>query len=179
MDAMRVTRKAPAAAALLLTLAMAPALSACTVAIVDPSDGAPRADRTESTATGTQERTDAGASSPPASAPASGTGEDAQTQRERLLAAADTTMSCPDGPLTADGDIVRVEGHCVELVIEIDAGAVIADDVDDLTLRGSGTTVFVGNVQTLTVTGSASTVFWSGSTPAVSDTGAANILKRG
>lgn len=176
---MRVIRKTSAAAALLLTLAVAPALAGCTVAVVDPSEGAPSAERTPAGTTDGPDRSDAGLESPPASAPAETVSGDSQAQREALLAAVDTTMSCPDGPLTADGDIIRVEGHCERLVIDIDAGAVIADDVDDLTLRGSGTTVFVGNVLTLTVTGSASSVFWSGSTPDVSDSGAANTLKKG
>ncbi|MFT4258009.1 DUF3060 domain-containing protein [Microbacterium sp.] len=175
---MRVIRNR-SVAALLLALAVAPALAGCTVAVVDPSAGAPSAQRTPAGTADGAEGSDAGLESPPAYAPAEAGDDDTQAQREALLAAVDTTMLCPDGPLTADGDIVRVEGHCEQLVIEIDAGVVIADDVDALTLAGSGTTVFVENVLELTVTGDASSVFWSGSTPDVSDSGAANVLKRG
>ena len=63
-----------------------------------------------------------------------------------LIAAATTTMTCPPGPLDEDGAIIRVEGPCAELVIDIDAGVVIVDDVDELLLRGSGTVVYAGTI---------------------------------
>lgn len=167
-------RLTPATTGLLLMLALAPAISGCSISILDPSsEEAPRTEPTPSASTIAREGSD------PASAPSSGPLSDTQAQRDALLAAASTTMSCPDGPLTSDGDIVRIEGPCADLVIEIDAGAVIADDVDALTLSGSGTTVFVENVKTIRVTGSASSVYWTGSTPDVTDDGTANTLKRG
>lgn len=172
-------RLTPAAGVLLLMLVLAPALSGCSVSVIAPSsEGAPTK-QTPSSSTSGDEGSDADEDEDAAPASSPPSGQSSESQREALLAAASTTMSCPDGPLTSDGDIVRIEGPCADLVIEIDAGAVIADDVDTLTLSGSGTTVFVENVKTLRVTGSASSVFWTGSTPDVTDDGAANILKQG
>lgn len=170
-------RLTPAAGVLLLMLVLAPALSGCSVSVIDPSSEGAQTEQAPPSSTSGDDGSDADEDAAPASTPPSG--QSSESQREALLAAASTTMSCPDGPLTSDGDIVRIEGPCADLVIEIDAGAVIADDVDTLTLSGSGTTVFVENVKTLRVTGSASSVFWTGSTPDVTDDGAANILKRG
>lgn len=168
---MRFRRFASAAVSVLLSAGIAASLTACTISIVDPSAGTPPpSERTEEAPAPTD---DDGA------APARGFSAEAQTRRDTLAAKASTTMPCPDGPLTADGTVIRVEGSCAELVIEIDAGAVIADDVESLTLNGSGTVVYVDSVSRLTVTGSASSVFWAGDTPSVSDTGSANELRKG
>ncbi|MBO9627456.1 MAG: DUF3060 domain-containing protein [Microbacterium sp.] len=177
---MRLTTHVRIATALMLTVAAGTTLSACAVSIDEPAatGGSDRGDApgTDS-AQGEQSPATTGADTK-TDAPAGFTA-DAQERRDILVEAATTTMPCPDGPLTTDGAVVRVEGPCPDLVIEIDAGAVIADDVDTLTLSGSGTTVYVDRVKSLTVTGSASSVFWAGETPTVTDRGAANVLRRG
>lgn len=178
---MHATRNAPAAVALLLVLAAMPVLGGCSLRVIDPADDAGRSPAATTSPDGgdvapVDPVVPSGEETPPASSALSTQG---QAQRDALLAAADTTMTCPEGPLTADGDIVRVEGSCARLVVDLDVGAVIADDVENLTVNGSGTTVFVENVKTITVTGSTSDIFWTGSTPEVTDTGAANTVKHG
>lgn len=176
----RTTLTAAAVAALLL----AGALSGCSATIVD-GDASPSAP---------SEAASEPSSAPSAAAPsasessATPTDDDAETselsdesaeERERLTAAATTTMPCPSGTLDQDGAIIRVEGSCADLVIAIDAGVVIADDVENLSLSGSGTIVYAETIGSLTVTGSASVVHWTGQAPTVDDRGSANTLTRG
>lgn len=180
MDTMRLTTHARIAAALVLATTAATMLSACSLSIVDPSATQGEQDTPATETDGTPPSTVPETPSPQAGDDAAaGFSADAQQRRDILIAAATTTMPCPDGPLTNDGAVIRVEGPCPELVIEIDAGAVVADEVDSLILAGSGTTVYVDRVTTLRVTGSASSVFWAGETPALTDRGAANVLRRG
>ncbi|MCK2037932.1 DUF3060 domain-containing protein [Microbacterium sp. SSW1-49] len=158
-------------------------LTGCTVSIVDPAAGndrspraqdgdpAPQSDATPRPSAREQQGDDDAASS--------GLSAPNAAERERLTAAATITMTCPDGPLDQDGSIIRVEGACADLVIDIDAGAVIADDVDRLQLRGSGTVVFAGTIGTVTISGSANQIIWSGATPVLKDSGSANSLGRG
>lgn len=168
--------RAPRLMPLLSLAVLAAGLTGCTVGIVDPSEPSQKAPTQEQTS----QAPDAEEEAPEAETPAtSGLSADGQEERDRLIAAATTTMPCPDGPLTADGAIVRVEGACPELVIEIDAGVVIADDVDEFTLEGSGTIVYAENLGVVTVTGSASSIFWSGATPTVHDSGSSNTLRKG
>ena len=178
---MRAARRHPATFTPLMIAALM--LTGCTVSIIDPTaddrasppsqDAAPTppseaAPRT----TPSEEQGDADTESPELSAPNA-------AERERLVAAATTTMTCPRGPLDQDGAIIRVEGPCAELVIDIDAGVVIADDVEELLLRGSGSVVYAGTIGTATVSGSANQVYWSGATPILEDSGSANSLGRG
>jgi len=182
---MRALRSVVATVALAALVVLS---SGCTVSIVDPSDRS-------SDAASTPERSDSapdptGAPLTPTSSPrpparpsATPTSPalsiEGAAERARLGDAATTTTACPQGPLTEDGAIIRIEGPCPELVIEIDAGAVIADEVDALTLSGSGTIVYVTGVGTVTITGSANAVHWQGDAPAVVDRGAANVVQRG
>ncbi|KQQ62758.1 hypothetical protein ASF63_18595 [Microbacterium sp. Leaf320] len=166
-----------ATSALVAALVLAPTMSGCSVSIVDPTESS-------TPASTTPERSEPSAqpgSAPPSSEPTSDStlSAEGQVERARLIDAATTTMPCPSGPLTEDGAIIRVEGPCDQLIIEMDAGVVIADDVGALTLSGSGTVVYVGEVAAITVTGSASSIFWDGATPTVQDAGSANTLRRG
>ncbi|WP_417541297.1 hypothetical protein [Microbacterium maritypicum] len=157
-------------------------LTGCTVRIIDPSADEARSPapqeagptpRDETTPRATSSPGEGTEAAPPAlSAPNA-------AERERLIAAATITMTCPSGPLDQDGAVVRVEGSCASLVIDIDAGVVIADDVDELLLRGSGTVVYAGTIGTATVSGSANEVYWTGPTPTLQDDGSANSLGRG
>lgn len=158
-------------------------LTGCTVRIIDPSAEEARSpapqeagpapqDETTPRATSSPDEGDVDAAPPALSAPNA-------AERERLIAAATITMTCPSGPLDHDGAVVRVEGSCASLVIDIDAGVVIADDVDELLLRGSGTVVYAGTIGTATVSGSANEVYWTGPTPTLQDDGSANSLGRG
>ena len=170
--------------AALATLVLLGALTGCTATIVDR--GKDEADSASSPSTTT--------SGPSAPAPpvepetaepdtsATAGGELSATNaadRERLVAEATTTMPCPTETMNQDGAVIRVEGSCPELVIDIDAGVVIADDVTNLTLSGSGTVIYAETIGSLTVTGSASVVYWTGKTPTVDDRGTANTLVHG
>lgn len=176
MIPMRTSRSLAAvgAAALLATL-----LGGCSATIIDRSD----ADSTPAPTQTAPVETPATKTPTPAddeAAPdSSGFSPENAADRERMIGMATTTMTCPAGALTEDGAIVRVEGQCGDLVIEIDAGVVIVDDVQNLTLAGSGTVVYAGTVANLMVTGSASAVYWSGDTPTIDDRGTANTLRRG
>jgi hypothetical protein len=183
MDDMRTSRLTATA---LTALLLAAALSGCTATIVDGSAQSSEKPTTEQTTeqTSTPDRTEADTEEPATTDDAdesttSGLSPQNAAERERLTAEATTVMPCPSGPLDQDGAVIRVEGSCAELVIDIDAGVVIADDVTTLTLSGSGTVVFAENIDALTVTGSASIVYWTGSTPTVDDSGTANTLTRG
>lgn len=159
-------------------------LSGCSAAIVDRSDDAtaasPRPSATPAANAPSVEAPEK-ANTPSATSPSSAAGLSPENaaDRERMLAQASTTMPCPSGPLDQDGAVIRVEGACAELVIDIDAGVVIADDVTKLTLSGSGTVVYAETIGDLTVTGSASMVLWTGGTPTVDDRGSANTLRHG
>lgn len=173
-------RRSTATTVLLTAALLATTLSGCTVAIVDPgasdTSATPAPRPTHSSAEA--ERAEPAPSSAPPHA-ADGLSAEGRAERERLTAAASTTATCPTGAVTADGAIIRIEGACAELDVQADAAVVIADDVQSLTLSGSGTIVYVVNVDTVTVTGDASSIFWAGETPSVNDTGAANTLRRG
>jgi hypothetical protein len=181
MDDMRAARRYTATMTPLVVAATL--LTGCTVSIVDPGaedhratvpQDADPAPQSESTPPATPPEDQADDEAPP-----SGLSAPNAAERERLTAAATITMTCPRGPLDQDGAIIRIEGSCADLVIDIDAGAVIADDVDQLQLRGSGTVVFAGTIGTATVSGSANQVIWSGPTPVLEDSGSANSLGRG
>ena len=157
-------------------------LTGCTVRIIDPSADEVRSPAPQEAGPAPQDETTPRATSSPdegtEAAPPALSAPNA-AERERLIAAATITMTCPSGPLDHDGAVVRVEGSCASLVIDIDAGVVIADDVDELLLRGSGTVVYAGTIGTATVSGSANEVYWTGPTPTLQDDGSANSLGRG
>ncbi|MGJ0389558.1 DUF3060 domain-containing protein [Microbacterium sp. CGR1] len=175
-------RRTKATPALLAALLLVTALSGCSVSIVDPTRPTPVASTPpERSAPDQPETSPDTTGEEPSSEPTSESelSADGQAERSRLIAAATTTMPCPSAPLTEDGAVIRIEGACPELVVEIDAGVVIADDVGTLSLSGSGTVIYVQNVGAVTVTGSASSIFWEGDTPTVQDRGSANTLRRG
>lgn len=177
-------RRTTATSAPLTALLLAVVLSGCSVAIVDPTQpstaSSPASSPTPSEAGSPSDGETSPGPEESASPPTdSGLSAQGQAERARWIDEATTTTPCPTGPLTADGAVVRVEGPCADLVIEIDAGVVIADDVGTLTLSGSGTVVYVRDVDAITVTGSASAIYWEGATPAVDDRGSANTLKKG
>lgn len=157
-------------------------LTGCTVRIIDPSADEVRSPAPQEAGPAPQDETTPRATSSPdegtEAAPPAPSAPNA-AERERLIAAATITMTCPSGPLDHDGAVVRVEGSCASLVIDIDAGVVIADEVDELLLRGSGTVVYAGTIGTATVSGSANEVYWTGPTPTLEDDGSANSLGRG
>lgn len=173
---MRASRLLATALAVGLSAA---ALSGCSATIVDrgaeasPGSSSPSPRETEPV-----ERTTA---APVESAPADSTGFSSAVaaDRQRMIALASATTACPSSALVEDGAVIRVEGVCPDLVIELDAGVVIADDVTNLTLSGSGTVVYVDSVEKIVATGDASAVYWAGDTPAVDDRGAANTLTHG
>lgn len=166
--------------AALVTLVLAGALTGCTATIVDRGKEG----------TGDTDSPSSAATSAPPSEPDSATPDESSkaggelsatnaADRERLVAEATTTMPCPSDAMNQDGAVIRVEGACTDLVIDIDAGVVIADDVTNLTLSGSGTVIYAETIGSLTVTGSASVVYWTGETPTVNDRGTANTLVHG
>ncbi|KKX99229.1 hypothetical protein AAY78_03520 [Microbacterium sp. Ag1] len=188
MDTMRRTiprsSRRIGAPATLATLVLVGALTGCTATIVDRAK-----DGTDSASSGSTSASEPSSPAPPTepdtaepddSTKAGGELSAANAaDRERLVAAATTTMPCPTDTLNQDGAVIRVEGSCADLVIDIDAGVVIADDVTNLRLSGSGTVIYAETIDSLTVTGSASVVYWTGETPAVDDRGTANTLVHG
>lgn len=174
---MRSARRPAAAFLALLTVVL---LSGCTVSIIDPADrDQPRETSGSAQAPADPSPDDADESPAPAESPTSGYSPEHAAERQRLLEGATTTMPCPSTALAQDGAVIRVEGPCTELVIDMDAGVVIADDVDRITLSGDGTIVYAQTIGSVSVSGSADQVYWTGATPAVQDTGTANTLGRG
>lgn len=175
---MRSARRPTAAIIALLSVVL---LSGCTVSIIDPAER-DRPSETPSTAQTPADTSHQETDEDPGPAEtrsSSGYSPEHAAERARLLEGATATMTCPSGALDQDGAIIRVEGSCGELVIEMDAGVVIADDVEQLTLSGDGTVVYAETIGTVTVSGSADQVLWTGPTPIVQDTGTANALGRG
>ena len=178
---MRAFRSSAAAAAIVVAVL----LGGCTMRIIDPT-----AEDTGATTGATDAETpapktpdaaeDDDRSGPdPDPAPLDGLDAEHAEHRQRLLDSATTTMPCPTAPLQQDGTIIRIEGTCDEIRIDLDAGAVIVDDVASLQLSGSGTVVYVSTVGDVRVSGSANEIYWTGETPQVTDTGTANVLRRG
>ncbi|WP_435746416.1 hypothetical protein [Microbacterium sp. PMB16] len=180
---MRASRSIAAAITVLVTATL---VTGCTLRIVNPgadgSDTPAGSQRSETPAAEMPEEGAPEAETPkPDEDPTPPAGLDAEhaAHRERLLASATTTMPCPSGPLQQDGAIIRVEGACDEIRIDLDAGAVIVDDVSSLLLSGSGTVVYADTVGEVRVSGTANEIYWVGETPGVTDTGTANVLRRG
>lgn len=166
MRSWRISSTAIVAAVLAIMLA------GCTVSIIDPSAPEPPENTTDAPSSA--------AEAPPSTTePSAGFSSVNAAERDAYLAAADTTMTCPDARLDQTAAIVRIEGACAHLIIDIDAGVVIADDVEEITLNGDGTVVYVNDVSKLLVTGSANSVLWTGEAPDVKDIGTANSLGRG
>lgn len=168
--------RASRTSALLLSTALSLlVLSGCSVAVIDP----PSAQRpvAETPVAEKPVEGDAPSAAPQASTP--GTTADVAADRERYAEAASITMPCPTAPLDNDGDIIRVEGPCDELHVEIDAGVLIVDEVGTLVLEGASTVVYARSIGTLTVTGDVNEVYWEGETPDVRDSGVSNVLKKG
>lgn len=160
-------------------------LSGCSVRLVDPaSDGTGSSDSSRVTDDAAPDlgTSDAQGSEPTDTAtPAADDGLDTEhaAHRQELVDAATTTMPCPTGPLQQDGAVIRIEGDCGEITIDSDAAAVVVDDVSTLTLTGDGTVVYAAEVGEVLVSGSANQIYWTGKTPAVTDSGSANTLRRG
>ncbi|WP_334152597.1 DUF3060 domain-containing protein [Microbacterium sp.] len=175
---MRSARRPTAATVVLLTVVL---ISGCTVSIIDPTDRdrpseTPSSAETPADASPQETDDDPDTAETPAT---SGYSPEHAAERARLIDGATVTMSCPSGVLAQDGAVIRVEGSCEELVIEMDAGVVITDDVEQLTISGDGTVVYAETIGTVTVSGSADQVYWTGPTPVVQDSGTANALGRG
>ncbi|WP_223628866.1 DUF3060 domain-containing protein [Microbacterium sp. EST19A] len=176
---MRTPRPSATAAAAII---LAVLLSGCTVRIIDPAAESPGA-TSGSTDTETPAAETPAAERPPTKTPEAtehdGLDAEHAEHRQRLLDSVTTTMPCPTGPLQQDGSIIRIEGACAEVRIDLDAGAVIVDDVTTILLSGSGTVIYAGTLGEVRVSGSANEIYWTGETPQVTDTGTANVLRRG
>lgn len=107
------------------------------------------------------------------------TDPDLAAERDDILGKVTTTVAC-DGTrvLDTDGAYVRVEGPCDLLTVQMDAGAVVADDVTELRVLGTGVTVFTDALTTLSVSGDINWVYWAGTTPDVTDVGTSNVVAR-
>lgn len=176
---MRTPRLSATAAAALLLVVF---LSGCTVRIIDPAaeSAGPTSGATgPETPAAAKPVTEKPATKTPAATDDGGLDAEHAEHRQSLLDSATTTMPCPTGPLQQDGSIIRIEGACDEVRIDLDAGAVIVDDVTTLLLSGSGTVVYAATIGELRVSGSANEIYWAGETPQVTDTGSANVLRRG
>ncbi|WP_102510307.1 DUF3060 domain-containing protein [Sanguibacter massiliensis] len=107
------------------------------------------------------------------------TDPDLAAERDDILSKVTTTVAC-DGTrvLDTDGAYVRVEGPCDLLTVQMDAGVVVADDVTELRVLGTGVTVFTDTLTTLSVSGDINCVYWAGTTPDVTDVGTSNVVAR-
>lgn len=107
------------------------------------------------------------------------TDPDLTAERDDILSKVTTTVAC-DGTrvLDTDGAYVRVEGPCDLLTVQMDTGAVVADDVTELRVLGTGVTVFTDTLTTLSVSGDINWVYWAGTTPDVTDVGTSNVVAR-
>lgn len=90
-----------------------------------------------------------------------------------------TIVSCPTKPITQMGVVLRIEGDCDVVDLELTGGVVIVDDVETLTVSGTGNVVYAEDLGTLTVSGSTNVVTWAGSGTQIEDTGTANVLTHG
>ncbi|MDR6865801.1 hypothetical protein J2Y69_000383 [Microbacterium resistens] len=173
--------------AVILAAGLALGLTACSVNVVDETAPAGTPSGASSAPSSTPPAAPSGAASDEGSTTQSDTPKDAPKDsadeagpsREELAAAA-TTVRC-DGELVLDGDgeAIRVDGPCDHLLVTMNAGVVIADDIRALDVRGAGLVILTGTIAVLDVTGSGNTVRWTGATPKVTDGGAGNLLTAG
>lgn len=181
---MRASRPYAAAIAVMVGAVL---LSGCTVRIIDPggpdagSTASPSVRETSAAQTPEDDEPDQStpAVQPPETSPVDGWDAEHAEHRQRLSDSVTTTMPCPTAPLQQDGTITRIEGDCDEVRIDLDAGAVIIDDAASLLLSGSGTVVYADTLGDVRVSGTANEIYWLGATPQVTDTGTANVLRRG
>ena len=146
-------------------------LGGCTFQLAGPDD-----DREPSSTTKTPDKSP----SPSESSDDDETDDDtsgSDSERERLEDLVNVTLQCEPGlEISSPGASVRVEGDCGTLTVSGDATVVIADDIESLVVSASGAVIYVGSLDSVQVTGDANTVHWTGSTPAVDDDGAGNVL---
>lgn len=204
MDRHLIDRRATRTAARALPLALAGLLllAGCGVEVTDgaapgPSSTVPAAGTATSgpaepeapnasTATPDPATPDPATPDPATSDDSTGRGEapavtdpDLTAERDDILSKVTTTVAC-DGTrvLDTDGAYVRVEGPCDLLTVQMDAAAVVADDVTELRVLGTGVTVFTDALTTLSVSGDINWVYWAGTTPDVTDVGTSNVVAR-
>lgn len=98
------------------------------------------------------------------------------------LAKVNKEIPCDRGPveLTESGPAIRLVGSCGQVTISGDATSVIADEVDSVTVSGSGVVLMTKAITNVTLTADAfaSEVYWTGGQPNVDDVGAGNTARR-
>lgn len=98
------------------------------------------------------------------------------------LAKVNKEIPCDRGPvdLTESGPAIRLVGQCGQVTISGDATSVIADEVDSLTVSGSGVVLMTKAIKNVTLTADAfaSEVYWTGGQPNVNDIGAGNTVRK-
>ncbi|GGO63520.1 hypothetical protein GCM10010910_16270 [Microbacterium nanhaiense] len=102
--------------------------------------------------------------------------------RDSMLELVTRTLTC-DGELVfgknEPGQIVRIDGPCEHVVVHMDAGVVIAEEVGSIEVSGAGNVIYLDGVDTISVAGDANAISWLGATPQVTDTGAGNVIVSG
>lgn len=97
------------------------------------------------------------------------------------LAKVNKEIPCDRGPvqLTESGPAIRLVGSCGQVTISGDATSVIADQVDSVTVSGSGVVLMTRGIGAVTFTADAfaSEVYWLGGQPSVNDSGAGNTAR--
>ena len=147
-------------------------LGGCTFQIAGPDDG-----REPSSTSKAPEKTPSPSDDQTDDAETDDDASGSDSERERLEDLINVTLQCEPGlEISSPGASVRVEGDCGTLTVSGDATVVIADDIESLVVSGSGAVIYVGSLDSVKVTGDANTVHWTGSTPAVDDDGAGNVL---
>jgi len=108
--------------------------------------------------------------------------EEEADYRDDMLDAVSRTLTC-DGEVTftADdaGTVAKVDGPCDRVVVDMFAGVVIAGEVGEIEVNGSGNVIYLDSVDVITAAGDANSVSWLGDTPEVNDSGAGNVIISG
>jgi len=102
--------------------------------------------------------------------------------RASMLEVVTRTLTC-DGELVFGqndpGQIVKIDGPCEHIVVHMNAGVVVAEEVGSIDVSGAGNVIYLDSVDTINVAGDANAISWLGSTPTVTDTGAGNVVISG
>jgi len=190
--------------ALALAALLAIGLTGCSVSVTDAE--AP-GDETATASPGSQPAGDdtaaeSGSETEPADEPAAPEDEDPQPvassdsssgggdswseeeadYRDDMLDAVTRTLTC-DGEVTFTpdeaGTVAKIDGPCDRIVVDMFAGVVIAGEVGEIEVNGSGNVIYLDSVDAITAAGDANSVSWLGDTPKVSDSGAGNVIISG
>ncbi|MGO2660698.1 hypothetical protein [Mycetocola reblochoni] len=155
------------AGAVLAALALAVTLSGCTPAASTTDTGSAASAPT--------------ATLTPSASPSPTSGSEASIDRALLLDHVAQERSCDGGSLTLDdapeGEVLRVTGHCDEIVVPMRGTVLVADDVAELRVESHDVLVSTTALGAAELQGDDIVVGWSeGDAPEVTDEGSGNVV---